>query len=141
MEIEVRGEMKEGRGDTPATAKDVAPFEKQRRRNGRAIHNSTKLIRVIKLNSLQFKLSFVNFRGMILKRRKNHRNRATENKASPFSVLLSLSLSLSLSHLFATSHRSPLPIIGRCPFTFVSVNRFKRCKRFFFHHKLLLDKS
>lgn len=41
-------------------------------------HNGTKLARVIKLNSLQFKLSFVNFHGMILKRRKNHRNRATE---------------------------------------------------------------
>lgn len=59
--------MKEEVGDT--MAKGVASFEKQRRRNGRAIHNGTKLVRVIKLNSLQFKLSFVNFREMILKHR------------------------------------------------------------------------
>lgn len=49
-------------------------------------HNGTKLARVIKLNSLQFKLSFVNFHGMILKRRKNHRNRATKDKTFPFSL-------------------------------------------------------
>lgn len=63
-------------------------------------HNGTKLVRVIKLNSLQFKLSFVNFHGTILKRRKNHRNRARKDKTFSFSIpypFLSLSIVRSFS--------------------------------------------
>lgn len=63
-------------------------------------HNGTKLVRVIKLNSLQFKLSFVNFHGMILKCRKNHRNRATKDKTFSSSIPFFLPICFFLAFLF-----------------------------------------
>lgn len=117
-----REEMKEEVGDT--MAKGVASFEKQRRRNGRAIHNGTKLVWVIKLNSLQFKLSFVNFREMILKHRAARIIVIAPRKTKhPFSLFVRLTRFL---------YHSFFPINTRCSFTFVSVNRSRCYRRFFF---------